>query len=58
MRYETQLYYLFNDLFNEQWANIHPFQNVDNLSGYTELIHDLEKKIRKDYRITLSVISK
>ena len=30
-----------------QWANIHPFQNVDDLSGYTELIHDLEKKLGK-----------
>lgn len=39
--------YLFTDLFSNEWANIHPFQQVEDLAGYTELIHDLEKKLGK-----------
>jgi glycine dehydrogenase len=39
--------YLFTDLFSKDWANIHPFQPTEDLEGYTELIHDLEKKLGK-----------
>jgi glycine dehydrogenase len=37
--------YLFTNLFDKNWADIHPFQNIDQMSGYTELIHSLERDL-------------
>ena len=39
--------YLFTNLFDKNWADIHPFQNMDQISGYTELIHSLERDLVK-----------
>ena len=35
--------YLFNSLFHEKWANIHPFQEKTDLQGYISMINKLEK---------------
>ena len=37
--------YLFTNLFDKNWADIHPFQSMDQISGYTELIHSLERDL-------------
>ena len=35
--------YLFNSLFDDKWANIHPFQEKTDLQGYISMINKLEK---------------
>ena len=39
--------YLFTNLFDKKWADIHPFQDPNDLAGYTELIHSLEGDLKE-----------
>ena len=37
--------YLFTHLFNTKWADIHPFQELNDLSGYKNLVQEVEKNL-------------